>query len=202
MCCTPSRHRATTIQPLASGRSSRRSWRSTRPTTSSNPAELGILEEGITRLRHGEVIVAAVQREYGRPRHAHDGEPVEATTVSAAGGDGPEVTDAVGRWRCPPHAASASRWWSGWPGWIRRRSLSRTQWVAPAPRASAGVERPGRRARGCAGRVGIGTLSIRRRLPSSAGRSFNGRTPRSGRGYRGSNPCLPANPLSPSSSIA
>ena len=28
-----------------------------------------------------------------------------------------------------------------------------------------------------------------------AGRSFNGRTPRSGRGYRGSNPCLPATSL-------
>jgi hypothetical protein len=30
-------------------------------------------------------------------------------------------------------------------------------------------------------------------VSTPTGRSFNGRTPRSGRGYRGSNPCLPAN---------
>jgi hypothetical protein len=33
------------------------------------------------------------------------------------------------------------------------------------------------------------------------GRSFNGRTPRSGRGYRGSNPCLPASLRSPAASF-
>ena len=34
--------------------------------------------------------------------------------------------------------------------------------------------------------------SIYFEVPAPTGRSFNGRTPRSGRGYRGSNPCLPA----------
>ena len=53
---------------------------------------------------------------------------------------------------------------------------------------------------GCTGRVLAWPRSqpVESEVPAPAdapdtGRSFNGRTPRSGRGYRGSNPCLPAN---------
>ena len=66
-----------------SSRSSRRCSRSTRPTTSINPPELGILEREITRVPKGRAIVIPLSDDR-RPRHAHAGGGLEGVSRRTA----------------------------------------------------------------------------------------------------------------------
>ncbi len=69
-CCISSTRRATTIRRRTSRRSPRPCSPSTRPTTSVNPPELGLMEKLMPRVKHGTLRPDSDERPDARPRHA------------------------------------------------------------------------------------------------------------------------------------